>query len=68
MRGFVFSLTMVLGIILILGAGYLLISVFAGGERSSAVFGWTSGDAALMGIQSFITTIYNSLVVISSWL
>lgn len=68
MKGFIFSLTMILGVLLILGAGYLLISVFAGGERTSAVFGWTGGSAELLGIQSFITTVYNSLVVISSWL
>jgi hypothetical protein len=65
MRGFVLSLTAVLGIIVLLVGVMLLFSFFTGGSRSVSILGMQG--TVFAGMDSFITGIYNTMVVVSSW-
>jgi hypothetical protein len=66
MRGFIISLTALLGIALIFMLITLLVSGIAGGARSTGLFGW-SETPILAGVERFVTTMYNALIYISSW-
>jgi len=66
MRGFIVSLTALLGIAAVLVFASLAFSFFSGGSRSSSLLGW-QGEPFLAGIDSFVTGIYNIMVYISSW-
>lgn len=66
MRGFIVSLTAMLGIGAVLTVIMLAFSFFSGGTRSTGLFGW-SDTPLLSGMESFITGVYNIMVYISSW-
>jgi hypothetical protein len=65
MKGFVISLTMVLVIAIGLVLVMLAFSFFSGGSRSTSVLGMQG--TLLAGIDSFVTGIYNVMVVVASW-
>jgi len=57
------------GILAIIGALILVsfgVSFFSGGQTSASLFGW-GNEPLLRGIDAFFTSIYNLIVVISSW-
>jgi len=66
MRGFILSIgtALIIGVVFLVMA--LLFSFFAGGTRSTGLFGW--GEQPLLsGVEIFITQTYNYMVYISSW-
>lgn len=65
MKGFVVSLTMVAVIAVVLVFVMLAFSFFAGGTRTSSVLGMQG--TLLAGLDNIITGIYNTMIVISSW-
>lgn len=65
MKGFM-SLAMIAGVAILLTGGAFLFSAFSGGSQSSGLFGW-SDTPLLAGVESFITGVYNVVVIISSW-
>lgn len=60
------GITMAVGLI----AFFILISLgvafFSGGHQSAGLFGWGS-DSILAGVETFITNIYNAIIIVGSW-
>jgi hypothetical protein len=65
MKGFVVSLTVVAGIAVVLLFVMLAFSFFTGGSRTSSVLGMQG--TLLEGIDNLVTGIYNSMIVLASW-
>lgn len=61
------SALLVVGFVILLVGVSMAVSFFTGGGRQSAgLFGWQD-IPLLSGIENFFTVVYNSMVVISSW-
>jgi hypothetical protein len=46
--------------------GSVFLTAFTGGTQVSDLFGW-GDDTLLGGVEKFFITVYNSIVVLSSW-
>jgi hypothetical protein len=65
MRGFIVSITMVAVIAVVLVLVMLAFSFFTGGSRTGSVLGMQG--TMLAGLDNIITGIYNSMIVLASW-
>jgi hypothetical protein len=66
MRGFITSMLLFVGIAAVMIIISLVMAFFSGGIRSTGLFGW-SDIPYLAGVETFITSIYNTLVYFASW-
>jgi hypothetical protein len=66
MRGFIISLSAVVILAVIFMLIALVFAGLSGGTQSGGLFGWKD-TPFLAGIETFITGVYNVMVVISSW-
>jgi len=60
------GLTMAVGLIALFILISLGVSFFSGGHQSTGLFGWGS-DSILAGVETFFTNIYNTIIIVGSW-
>lgn len=58
------STVLIIGLLLV--GAMMVFSFFGGGEYSEGLFGW-SGIPLLEGVESFVTTVYNIVVFVATW-
>jgi hypothetical protein len=64
MKGIALTSILAIGGILIVIA--LAFAMFTGGQVSTGLFGWQG--TVLEGVEEFFTSVYNTVVVLSSWM